>query len=396
MKFNSIKTNITIGFFIAFILFLAAFIPFLKFEQDAVSKEVQTFYKKLSTNIHLERLNPFELEEYLEALNFKEVMNAKELLSKKELKFSSRGFESFKHDGFYYIHILTPRFKVLYKDLNQYEKNYFPYIAFFIVFFLLLFIYIWIMRALKPLDDLKKEIQKFSNGDLNISCRSDKKDEIAQLANEFDKAANKISLLLSSRQLFLRTVMHELKTPIAKGRIVCELVDDEKQKARMVSVFERLDFMIDDFANVEQVISKNVNINRQKVLVASLLEESYKALMINDSKNIDANIDEKASLFVDFKLMTMVFKNLIDNALKYSSDKKVKIEIFENKIVFKSNGDKLQKEFEEYFKPFHNDTNSKNHGMGLGLYIVKSILDLHDMKFSYFHKENQNSFSISF
>ena len=89
--------------------------------------------------------------------------------------------------------------------------------------------FLWIIQSLRPLKNLKDQIQSFSNGNLEIDCKSDKKDEIADVANEFDTAVKKIALLLNSRQLFLRTVMHELKTPIAKGRIVSELIDDNKQ-----------------------------------------------------------------------------------------------------------------------------------------------------------------------
>ena len=51
--------------------------------------------------------------------------------------------------------------------------------------------------------------------------------------------------------------MHELKTPIAKGRIVSELIDDNKQKDRMISIFDKLNFLINDFSNIEQIVSKN-------------------------------------------------------------------------------------------------------------------------------------------
>lgn len=111
--------------------------------------------------------------------------------------------------------------------------NYYGFLVLGIIFIIFVFSFSWIIKALKPLKLLKEEIQDFSNGKLTINCKSDKKDEIAQVANEFDNAAKRISLLLNSRQLFLRTVMHELKTPIAKGRIVSELIDDDKQKDRV-------------------------------------------------------------------------------------------------------------------------------------------------------------------
>ena len=119
-------------------------------------------------------------------------------------------------------------------------------------------------------------------------------------------------------------------------------------------------------------------------------------LMIDNIENkISTEIQEDIILNVDIELISMAIKNLLDNGLKYSSDKKVRIISNNNSISIISSGEKLSKSLEEYFQPFHNDTKSLNHGMGLGLYIVHSILQIHDMKLSYSYYENVNTFSIS-
>ncbi|EFK97174.1 two-component sensor histidine kinase, partial [sediment metagenome] len=103
-------------------------------------------------------------------------------------------------------------------------------------------IYMWIQKSLKPLANLKDKIIKFSHGDLDIRCISENNDEIADVANEFNNAVVRIKELLNSRHLMLRTMMHELKTPIAKGRIASEMLSDEKQKQRIIRSFDRLNF----------------------------------------------------------------------------------------------------------------------------------------------------------
>ena len=90
----------------------------------------------------------------------------------------------------------------------------------------------------------------------------------------------------------------------------------------------------------------------------------------------------------------MALKNLIDNGIKYSSDSKVLIKEQENTFLIISNGLELPKPLEEYFKPFHNDTKNINHGMGLGLYIVHSILKMHQMHLEYKYINGQNTFTI--
>jgi two-component system OmpR family sensor kinase len=376
---------------------VAVFFFYLKFEEEQNSIQIRVYHESLSNYLFQNKMPLPNVIEHFEKINFKVEQNHQEVLSLGKIIAAKRGFESIVHKQNNYIHILTPRFRILFKDLNKYNKSINGYAIFVIMLFLLVFIYLWLLKSLKPLQELKEHINKFANGDLKIDCSSNKKDEIAEVANEFNKAVKEIDLLLNSRQLFLRTVMHELKTPIAKGRIVSELVEDDKQKDRLIQILEKMDFLINDFAKVEQVVSKNYNINKHVTSLEKIVENSISMLMLdNQSDKIKLELEPDIKIEVDLDLISMAFKNLIDNALKYSIDKKVKIKYQDNNILFISDGDALTRPLKDYFKPFHNDTKSKNHGMGLGLYIVKSILDMHSMTFEYEYKNSTNIFIISY
>ena len=228
-----------------------------------------------------------------------------------------------------------------------------------------------------------------------MNCASSKKDEIAIVSNEFDNAVQKINLLISSRQLFLRTVMHELKTPIAKGRIVSELVDDETQRDRLVFLFEKLDYLINDFAKTEEVVSNNYELKRHNYKVGLLVDNAIEMLLLD--KQSDKTLrtsNSNTRIYVDFELMSMAIKNLIDNGIKYAEDFKVEIKEEENKLLVLSKGRPLNRPIEEYFKPFHNDVDMSRQGMGLGLYIVKSVLDIHNMNLEYKYINGINIFKI--
>ena len=197
--------------------------------------------------------------------------------------------------------------------------------------------------------------------------------------------------LIQSRQLFLRTIMHELKTPIAKGRLMSEMLEDEKSKARLHSVFERLNLLIDEFAKIEKITSKNFELHLHPYKMSDLLEASIDMLMIeNPSRFITVDIKNDYMVKTDFELITLVIKNLLDNAVKYSTDKQVKVVIDQNRIEIINKGEALAEPLENYYKPFHTSKNS----LGLGIYIVKSILDIHHMVLEYEHKEGNNLFMI--
>lgn len=396
MKFNSIITNVKLGFILTLLLFILLFLAFLQNTHIQDMKHTANFYETIQTHLENNQLNEKEAINYIKSLNFQYLPKDKHknILEKAKDKFGGQGFEISNFNGNFYLHIHTPYFRVLFKDLNSYEKNYFGHILFGILFIAFIIMYLWIMRALAPLKSLKKEIQKFANGDLDINCKSDKKDEIAQLGNEFDKAAKKIGLLLKSRQLFLRTIMHELKTPIAKGRIVSELIDDEKQKKRIITIFEKLNHQINDFAKIEEIVSNNYKAHMYKCTIQAVIDKSLEMLMLDNHNNIQIQNSSNTLIDADLEMLALAFKNLIDNALKYSNDKKVKVITQANRIDFISSAPELQKPLVEYYKPFHNDTKDKNHGMGLGIYIVHSILQMHGMQLEYKHQEKQNIFSI--
>lgn len=154
--------------------------------------------------------------------------------------------------------------------------------------------------------------------------------------------------------------------------------------------------MVNDFAKIEELISGNYSINKYPTTIKNVVENAIDLMMLDKIENkIQCENISKRKIELDSTLISMALKNLIDNGLKYSSDKKVIIKEKENKLFVVSKGNKLEKPLQEYFKPFHNDTKSKNHGMGLGLYIVYSILHMHELSLEYDFINNENIFSIT-
>ena len=358
MKYRtSLTTKITLVFVFTFILLIGAFINIHKIQAFHAHKSVTKYHENISDNLHKLRLPPYEVIEYLKNRNFTviEHKSAREIMNNvKKPIIRRRGFETISIKNDYYFHFMTPHFKLLFKDnIHKLERSYLHIFVFVVVVSLFITIYLLIMKNIKD-----------------------------------------TNLLLSSRQLFLRTVMHELKTPIAKGRIVSEMLEEEKQKDILITVFEKLKFLIIDFAKVEEVVSKNYTANMGQYSMETVIKNSVDSLMLDNTDNIILENLSTKKLTVDLELISMALKNLLDNGLKYSNDNKVIIKESENEIQIISKGDILPKPLKEYFKPFHNDTHSKNHGMGLGLYIVKSILDIHNFRFEYEHKDNENIFKV--
>lgn len=278
------------------------------------------------------------------------------------------------------------------------DSDYQPYrydiikVIFSLVFLTVLITYIFIIRKIKPLRRLKRQINKFANGDLDISNVSTGNDEISEVADAFYNSVMQIKKLNESRQLFLRNIMHELKTPITKGRITVEMIEKGKYQDRLISVFEKLEDLINEFAAVERATA-GIGLNEMgEFSLQELIDEAIKLAMI-DKNRVEIMFEEDIMLQVDFKLFSIAIKNMIDNGMKYSLDRKIKILANQNSIEFHTLGSKLDQQLEFYIEPFSKGKNAKQ-SFGLGLYIVDNILKSHGLKFSYKHTDEINIFSF--
>ena len=191
----------------------------------------------------------------------------------------------------------------------------------------------------------------------------------------------------------MRNVMHELKTPIAKGRISAEMVQDPKQKARFQNIFIRLEQLINELAMIEEASSgfghKNVGTYR----VVDIIDQAIDQSMI-DPEKVKVEVQSSERMQCDFTMMATVVKNLIDNGIKYSPDKQVCIRMHDGELLFENRGEKLRHPLRFYVEPFTKEQPARN-SFGLGLYLVDAILQAHGLQLAYEHEEGVNRFYIT-
>jgi two-component system OmpR family sensor kinase len=250
-----------------------------------------------------------------------------------------------------------------------------------------------ILQRIRPLRQLTKKALRYAEGDREVSFAMKGGSEIAILANAMEEARNNINTLIESRTLFLRNIMHELKTPIAKGRISAEMVKDPKQKARFQNIFIRLEQLINEFAMVEEASSgfghKNVGTYRLVDIIDEAIDQS-----MHDREAISVDVDSGERMECDFAMMATVVKNLIDNGIKYSPDHRVSIRMEEGELLFENRGEPLKQPLRYYVEPFTKEHPARN-SFGLGLYLVDAILQAHGKQLAYVYEEGWNRFYIT-
>jgi two-component system phosphate regulon sensor histidine kinase PhoR len=223
------------------------------------------------------------------------------------------------------------------------------------------------------------------------------------------------------RREFMGNVSHELKTPLftVQGYLSTLLDGAMKDKAlqkkyieRAEKGVERLIYIVEDLDMISKLEMGQLNLEKSNFNVVELIQNVFDLLEMNaDKKNIILMFDQKYSksinVFADQEKIQQALTNLITNSIKYGKENgttEVSIEdLVENKIIVrvKDNGEGIEQHniprlFERFFRVDKSGSRSEG-GSGLGLSIVKHIIEGHNEKIyveSEFNKGSEFSFTL--
>ncbi|SMC08545.1 ArsS family sensor histidine kinase [Nitratiruptor tergarcus] len=404
MKKTSIFLWITLIFLLAFIGIGASYMLSLKYIKANDKNQMQKRFDFISKSLIWQLgtiQNPNSLIDDLQKLDLLPITHPKEILTIlktsqiiKRTRYPIGEIIILKKNSTYYIWIQSYGNTLLLKDISRgIEHLRLIYTTIFVIMMgFLLLIYILILIKLRPLKKITKEIEKFSAGNLELNLNIKGFKEINEVANALQNAADSLKNIQNSRKLLLRNIMHELKTPVTKGRIQAEMVEDPKQKQRLIHIFEKLNSLINELAAIEAVNAK-IKPNLEPIKLSDIVQEAINIGMF-DKKDIEIQIKSDPTIKADYKLLSIAVKNLIDNAIKYSTDHKAKIIVDQDSLTIINNAPALSKDLSYFLEPFSKE--GKKSGFGLGLYLVSNILKMHGFTLHYHHQKGQNLFIISF
>jgi len=294
----------------------------------------------------------------------------------------------------YYIYVDMPGYRMMLVDNRTDQRiTEIAIIVGVVLFLLLVILYYMVLKKLYPLKKLHQQIEQFAEGDLNVKIAYDSHDEIGKIAKSFDKAIGHIRQLMSSKNLFMRNIMHELKTPITKGRIIAETIDDETTRGFLIKAFGRMNELISDLADIERITMHNFKPTMEDVFLQDVINRMEK-ILLTDPKHYIINIEDRP-IHTDVKLLALALKNLMDNGIKYSPKHHVALLSVGNRLDIRSKGEPLKEDFSFYIEPFSQEE-KRSSGFGLGLYIVNSIAEKlgYDFQYRYDRAAGENVFSI--
>ena len=252
----------------------------------------------------------------------------------------------------------------------------------------------------KPISVLQNAIEKVAEGDYSVRLsplrKDGKVDEIEAMIMDFNYMVEELESVEMLKNDFVSNVSHELKTPLSVIKSSTDLIlGDSLSKAEERLYIQKISHSVGKLTTVIENIlelSKLENAKRppilQKVNVSESISESvllYDGIL--DEKNLTVNIQLDSSLIVnaDAALLSTVWNNLLSNAVKFTPEGG-RIDIVLNKnnewaeVMLKDNGcgmdeHTLRHLFEKFFQA---DSSRGTNGNGLGLAMVKRIMEILD------------------
>ena len=407
MNRQSIFFTISVSFIISLILVIASFIVLIT--HDYRIKEGQLLDKYIPVIKMISRQEKIGIDESF-LKNLEEIgytlflditkINAitynpqTKILVEKNHSKQNDIFRIINLDNTNYIYIKKRNDTVLVQDNESLNSNSQLYIilVFSILLITIILVYLITLRKLMPLKLLKDKVKTLGDENFDFECcNMNGKDEVSLLASEFKKSALKLKSLKEARNIFIRNIMHELKTPITKGRFLTQLEQNEENNEKLKSVFNRLESLINEFASIEELISSSKNIEKKFYYLEDVVDNAKDILMIEDEYVISKYDNKKIE--INFKLFSIAIKNLIDNAIKYSPNKEVTIKNENENIIFENVGEQLKYPLSDYFEPFFSNEDKSKDSFGLGLYIIFNILKANNYTLEYEYIDGINRFT---
>lgn len=269
-----------------------------------------------------------------------------------------------------------------------------------IVTFALVFAFVGLFsyQVTKPLQQMARAAKAFGNGDFSTRVRVTSNDEVGELARAFNTMADSLSASEGMRRSFVANVSHELKTPMTTiagfiDGILDGTIPPEREKyyLNIVTVeVKRLSRLVTSMLALSRIDSGELKMAVQSFDISSTILNTFITFeqKIEQRKINVIGLEDMQSVFIegDPDMIHQVVYNLVENATKFTNESgDIKVTL-ENKgsdvwVDITNTGAGIPPEqisfvFDRFYKTDKSRSHDKN-GMGLGLYLVKTIIQLH-------------------
>ena len=280
-----------------------------------------------------------------------------------------------------------------------------------------LFLNKYILKPIGLLVTFSEAIKKKSNKNIDIKNFFVREDEIGKLTKSIDEMTKELQKRTTRAETFSNDLAHEIRNPLASLKSASELLDkttEKKESEKLLEIInhdvERIERLITDYS---QMLKDEASWSREQMSKINLIEiitnvaDDFRQDLKNQNKKINISIKKKILsknghyiLGIENRL-EQVIANLLDNSISFSDDnKKIEIEVEETSnnlvILIKDEGPGFSETSpQKIFKRFYsNSPKSFGKHSGLGLNIVKNIVELHEGTISASNRLNKRGAQV--
>ena len=303
------------------------------------------------------------------------------------------------------------------------RKNFTARTSIIVVLVIIIFSIIlnkYFLKPIKNLVDYTKIIKEKSKRKSNIEILKKRRDELGTLSKSLDDMTTDLHKRINIAENFSTDLVHEIRNPLASLKSAAEIIretEDRGQREKLVNILshdvQRIERLITDYSQMlkDEVVMSTEKMKKidLKPIIESVVDD-YNNLYVS-KRGININLQIQNSVENYFILgienrIEQILANLLDNAISFSKDNtsiNVKLELKKNnqvsiKVIDQGRGFK-EKKLERIFDRFYsNRPDSFGEHSGLGLNIVKNLVDLHggSVNASNNHKNRGAKIEISF
>ncbi|OWO85535.1 two-component system sensor histidine kinase BaeA [Photorhabdus luminescens] len=248
---------------------------------------------------------------------------------------------------------------------------------------------------LKPVKRLVEGTHKLAAGDFSARVTPSSKDEIGQLAHNFNQLASTLEKNEQMRRDYMADISHELRTPLSILRGELEALQDGVHKPTpetlnsLLAEITTLTKLVDDLHQLSLSDRGALAYRKEFINISELIQAaiaSYRGRFLDKQIQIDIKLPETIMVFADPSRLTQLFHNLLENSLRYTADNgKLIIKDCSNDNYFILNWEDSKpglspEQCQRVFERFYRSESSRNRasgGSGLGLAICYNIVEAH-------------------
>lgn len=243
----------------------------------------------------------------------------------------------------------------------------------------------WLIR---PIGAIREGAAEIGRGNLEHRISKIRRDQLGDLATDINQLADDVGDMLDAKRALLLGISHELRTPLSTMRLTLEFLEDEKNKASLKEEIIQMEKIVASLLEAERLNSRHAVLSRTRVVVTELVAELLDDFFARDEKRISVRLPSKTVMAnIDEARVTLLLKNLLSNALRYSkpSDGPVELTVAvdDSELVFtvRDHGPGLPEDHAENIgEPFYRGDPSRTRdsgGTGLGLYLASLVAKAH-------------------